>query len=86
MTKGTPVSWQIEGAPYRGSGITVGNEDNSQIAVAVDTFGLIHEDTGKNDMGYHPMIWCNTTWLTDMTAKPSVPTATPTLKPNEGEI
>jgi len=57
MTKGTTVTWQIDKAPCRGRGITISDEENGNILVAVDTL------RGEPFPGYHQVIFCSVTWL-----------------------
>lgn len=68
MKKGTPVSWQlpkglgpIGGKPPRGSGVTIADEVDGHVLVAVDTLA------GEPNPGFHQVIWCAVTWLTDET-------------------
>lgn len=61
MKKGTKVSWQLtlgtETAPTRGNGVTISDEEDGKVLVAVN-------DLGFGFQGYHPVIQCTVTWLT----------------------
>lgn len=59
MKKGTKVSWLAEGATVRGTGVTISDEDNGCVLVAVDkgVFEAI-------PLAYHMVIHCTVTWLT----------------------
>jgi hypothetical protein len=63
MKKGTKVSWlvqnQIQGATIRGYGVTISDEENGHILVAVNG-GVIENIPAA----YHPVIYCTVTWLT----------------------
>lgn len=68
MKKNTPVSWQLPkglgpvgGTPPRGQGITITDEDDGHILVAVNSFA------GEANPGYHTVIHCAVTWLKDET-------------------
>jgi len=61
MTKGTVVSWQVKGAPMRGFGVVIADEEEGYqgyVNVAVETLD------GSPNPGYHIVIRCSTTWLT----------------------
>lgn len=58
MKKGTQVSWQVEGAPGRGNGATIADEDNGCILVKVNSM------QGEPFVGFHPVIYCTVSWLT----------------------
>lgn len=74
MKKGIKVSWQINGAPRRGAGTTIGDEsDDGTILVAVEDFGLLlgndldawaTTNVVIGPIGFHPVIHCSVTWLT----------------------
>jgi hypothetical protein len=59
MKKGTKVSWLAEGAEIRGHGVTISDEQDGRVLVAVDNgvFEYI-------PIAYHMVIWCTVTWLT----------------------
>jgi hypothetical protein len=58
MKKGTKVSWLVDGMTNRGHGITIADEDNGSILVAV------HDLYSEPFVGYHIVIYCTVTWLT----------------------
>ena len=58
MKKGTKVSWQVKGAPMRGSGLVISDEEDGMVLVRVDTLD------GSPNPGYHIVISCTVTWLT----------------------
>lgn len=58
MKKGTKVSWLAEGATSRGHGVTISDEENGHILVAVD--GGVFENIPA---AYHMVIYCTVTWL-----------------------
>jgi hypothetical protein len=61
MVKGTKVAWTtsngtnlgVDLPPTMGHGVTIADEDNGHILVAVHSEGEAHH-----------VIWCNVTWLT----------------------
>jgi len=59
MKKGIKVSWLAEGATVRGTGVTISDEVDGSILVAVDkgVFEAI-------PTAYHMVIHCTVTWLT----------------------
>lgn len=59
MKKGTRVSWLAEGQRVRGHGVTIADEEDGRILVAVDggVFAGI-------PAAYHVVIHCTVTWLT----------------------
>ena len=59
MKKGIRVSWLAEGATVRGTGVTISDEENGTVQVAVDkgVFEAI-------PLAYHMVIHCTVTWLT----------------------
>jgi len=59
MKKGTKVSWLAAGATVRGHGVTISDEENGHVMVAVDSgvFEYI-------PLAYHVVIHCTVTWLT----------------------
>lgn len=59
MKKGTRVSWLAEMAKVRGHGVTISDEENGFILVAVD--GGVFENIPA---AYHMVIRCTVTWLT----------------------
>jgi Tfp pilus assembly protein PilZ len=59
MKKGTKVSWLADGASVRGHGVTISDEENGRILVAVD--GGVLENIPA---AYHMVIYCTVTWLT----------------------
>lgn len=68
MKKNTLVSWQIpfghDGKPIpefngRGHGFTITDEEDGKVLVEVDTFA------GEPFAGFHPVIRCTVTWLTE---------------------
>lgn len=59
MKKGTKVSWLAEGATVRGHGVTIADEEDGRILVAVD--GGVFENI---PVAYHMVIICTVTWLT----------------------
>ena len=59
MKKGTKVSWLAEGAIIRETGITISDEEDGNILVAVDKGVFEHIPTA-----YHLVIQCTVTWLT----------------------
>jgi hypothetical protein len=59
MKKGTRVSWLAEGATIRGTGVTISDEENGHVQVAVD--GGVLQDI---PISYHLVIYCTVTWLT----------------------
>ena len=67
MKKGTKVSWQLKDGTI-GDGITIADEDDGKIQVAV------HE-VGGSEYEMHLVLWCNTTWLTPMVEAPPVEAA-----------
>jgi hypothetical protein len=60
MKKGINVSWKLEGFEARGSGVTLSDEENGYVLVAVNNFGYGSEVPA---LKYHPVIWCAVTWL-----------------------
>jgi hypothetical protein len=60
MKKGTKVSWLAEGATVRGHGVTISDEENGSVLVAVD--GGVFECLPS---AYHMVIHCTVTWLTE---------------------
>jgi hypothetical protein len=59
MKKGTKVSWLAQGAMVRGTGVTISDEENGHILVAVDGGGFQYIPRA-----YHMVIYCTVTWLT----------------------
>lgn len=59
MRKGTRVSWLAEGATIRGHGVTISDEVDGHVQVAVD--GGVFENIPT---AYHIVIHCTVTWLT----------------------
>jgi len=59
MKKGTKVSWLAEGATVRGTGVTISDEENGAVLVAVDK-GVFE----SIPIAYHMVIHCTVTWLT----------------------
>jgi hypothetical protein len=59
VKKGTKVSWLAEGATVRGHGVTISDEENGHVLVAVDG-GVLSEIP----IAYHMVIYCTVTWLT----------------------
>jgi hypothetical protein len=59
MKKGSIVSWLASGATVRGRGITITDEEDGAILVAVD--GGTFENIPS---AYHVVIRCTVTWLT----------------------
>lgn len=59
MKKGTRVSWLAEGASVRGHGVTISDEENGHVLVAIDG-GVLYEIP----VAYHMVIYCTVTWLT----------------------
>ncbi len=59
IRKGTKVSWLAEGATVRGHGVTISDEENGRVLVAVDGGVLDTIPTA-----YHMVIYCTVTWLT----------------------
>ena len=64
MKKNTKVSWQVlvPGADHlcpRGHGHTISDEANGQILVSVESL------MGEPNPGYHQVINCTVTWLTE---------------------
>lgn len=59
MKKNTRVSWLAEGATIRDHSITISDEENGKVLVAVNggTFEYIPS-------AYHMVIQCTVTWLT----------------------
>jgi hypothetical protein len=58
MKINTKVSWLVRGYTDRGQGTVIMDEDNDGfVVVAVDHF------FGEHNLGYHPLIWCSTSWL-----------------------
>ena len=60
MKKGTNVSWLLSGQTGRGHGVTIADEENGHVLVAVDY--MTSDDIVP--LGYHPVIYCTVTWLT----------------------
>jgi hypothetical protein len=59
MKKGTKVSWLAEGERVRGHGVTISDEEDGHVLVAVD--GGVLAGIPK---AYHIVIYCTVTWLT----------------------
>lgn len=59
MKKGTKVIWLAEGASVRGSGVTISDEEDGKVLVAVDK-GVFE----NIPLDYHMVIHCTVTWLT----------------------
>lgn len=59
MKKGTKVNWLAEGATIRGHGVTISDEENGHVIVAVD--GGVLDNI---PIAYHVVIYCTVTWLT----------------------
>jgi len=59
MKKGTKVSWLAKGATVRGHGVTITDEEDGHVLVAVD--GGVFENIPAD---YHVVIRCTVTWLT----------------------
>lgn len=62
MKKGTKVSWLVEAEidTVRGHGVTISDEEDGHILVAVDGGVMSPSIPGA----YHPVIYCTVTWLT----------------------
>lgn len=62
MKKGTKVSWTIKGRNGCGTGTVVMDEDDGYVFVAVD------QQPGETSPGYHAVIHCTVTGLTEVPA------------------
>jgi hypothetical protein len=60
MKKGTRVSWLAENERVRGHGVTISDEENGRVLVAVDG-GVLMPGISP---AYHLVIYCTVTWLT----------------------
>lgn len=58
------VSWQIQGAANRGRGTIITDEIDGHVLVSVDYFG----EENEKILGYHPVINCTVTWLSEIPA------------------
>ena len=68
MKKGQKVSWQVslghDGVPLpefngRGHGVVISDEEDGKVLVSVETM------LGEPFPGYHRVIHCTVTWLTE---------------------
>lgn len=57
MKRGTQVSWMFDGGLGHGHGVTIADEDDGHIMVAV-------AEPLADCRNAYPVIWCAVTWLT----------------------